>query len=98
MLRICANFCWESHMTWVWVLIKKRKVYALWRNFTYHSPGGVATSDGIKSDDLVCDMKQASFRRRLKNLFDTDVSAHAVNTKFGLYVSSRERDDAGKSA
>ena len=85
-------------MTWVWVLIKKRKGYALWHYFTYHGPGGVATSDGIKSDDLVCDMKQASFRGRLKNLFNTDVSAHAVNTKFGPYVSPPESDDAGKSA
>ena len=77
---------------------QKGKGCALWRYFTYHGPGGVATSDGIKSDDLVCDMKQATFRRCLKNLFNTDVSAHAANTKLKPYVLQRESYDAAKSA
>ena len=81
-----------------WVLVKKRKGCALWRYFTYHGPGGVVTSDGIKSHDLACDMKQAIFYQCFKNLFSIDVSAHAANTRLGPYVSPRESDDAAKSA
>ena len=56
------------------------------------------TSDGIKSHDLDCDMKQANFHQCLKNLFNIDVSAHAANTKLEPYVSPRESDDVAKSA
>ena len=55
------------------------------------------TSDGIKSHDLVCDMKQATFYEFFKNLFNIDGSTHAANTRLGPYVSPRESDDAAKS-
>ena len=85
-------------MTWVWVLVKKRKGCALWRYFTCHGPGGVVTSDRFKSHDLDFDMNQATFHQCLKNLFNIDVSAHAANTKLEPYVSPRESDDVAKSA
>ena len=75
---------------------KKNVFYVI--NSVITARGDVAKSDEIKGHDLVRDMTQPTFHRRLKNLVNMDLLAYALDTKAVSCVSPQESDDATEIA